>query len=466
MRPDLTINAGVRYDYSSLFGDYKKAFAPRLGFAWDVGGQHKTIIKGDYGLFFDRNLLAAASTVPEKGGVFTKSVFDVALPRLGADYTNSLIDYVITSGFPTGATTFGPPENKLYQQMATDLRANPLALYKLLGISVTDAAHAPTVTADNIQQLSGKTAAQAIALLEQKYPGTDWRFFDVPGGSIVGNRVLSFFPRGSLDVTRQVSQYSGDIVPYTNAVSLGIDHQFAGDFAVSAMYVRRRSRDLLTRRIVNLFDVPPGDPNFGKTTDGGPQISEVTYDGLVNYDGIILSARKRFADRYQFGVSYTGSRARDNLLTGTVGSTFANNNHPEYDYGPSNQSAPHIFVANGVAVLPFDISVSGIAFWRSGTAFNPRGLVDSDGDGLVDQRDLTQPRNSFRIKPYADVDMRVEKKLVFGHHTASVLVEAFNLFNRDNVATVSNVSGPQFGTPVTYQNGREVQFGLRYEFGQ
>ncbi|MGE5243641.1 MAG: TonB-dependent receptor [Betaproteobacteria bacterium] len=464
--PDVTINAGVRYDYSSLFGGYKKALAPRLGFAWDVGGTHKTIVKADYGLFFDRNLLAAASTVPEKGGVFTKSVFDVALPRLGADYTNSLIDYVITSGFPTGPNTFGPPENKRYQQMAADLRADPLALYKLLGIAVTDPAHAPLVTADNIQQLSGKTADQAIALLEQKYPGTDWRFFDVPGGSIVGNRVLSFFPRGPLDVTRQVSQYSGDKVPYTNAFSVGVDHQFAGDFAVSAMYVRRRSRDLLTRRIINLFDVPPGDPNFGKTTDGGPQISEVTYDGLVNYDGIVLSARKRFSDRYQFGVSYTGSRARDNLLTGTVGSTFANNNHPGYDYGPSNQSAPHIFVANGVAVLPYDVNVSGIAFWRSGTAFNPRGLIDSDGDGLVDQRDLSQPRNSFRIKPYADVDVRVEKKFAFGTQAASVLVEAFNLLNRANVATVSNVSGPQFGTPVTYLGGREIQFGLRYFFGQ
>ena len=36
VHPDVTINAGVRYDYSSLFGDYKKALAPRLGVAWDV----------------------------------------------------------------------------------------------------------------------------------------------------------------------------------------------------------------------------------------------------------------------------------------------------------------------------------------------------------------------------------------------------------------------------------------------
>ncbi len=465
VHPDVTINAGARYDYSSLFGDYKKALAPRVGVAWDVAGRHQTIVKANYGLFFDRNLLAAAATVPEKGGVFTKSVFDVALPRLGVDYTDSLIDYVITSGFPTPSGGFGPPENPLYQQFAADLRTDPLTLYKLLGIGVTDPTKAPVVTAANIQQLSGKTPAQALALLESKYPGTDFRFFDVPGGSIVGNGVLSFFPRGPLEVTRTVSQYSQDLVPYTNAFSAGVDQEIGADVSVSAMFVHRRTRDLLTRRIINLFDVPQGDPNFGKTTDGGPQISEVTYDGLVNYDGIILSVRRRFTTRYQVGLSYTGSRARDNLLTGTVGSTFANNNHPELDYGPSNQSAPHIFVGNAAIVLPYDVNLGIVAFWRSGTAFNPRGIIDSDGDGLVDQRDLSQPRNAFRVKAYSDVDLRVEKKFPFGPHSASVLVEAFNIFNRDNVANVNAVAGPTFGTPVAYLPGREVQFGIRYFFG-
>ena len=465
-RSDLTINAGIRYDYSSLFGDYKKALAPRVGLSWDVGSRHTTIVKFDYGLFFDRNLLIAAATVPEKGGVFTKSVFDVALPRLGADYTNSLIDYVITSGFPTATGGFGPAENPLYKQFATDLRSDPLTVYKLLGIAVTDAAHAPVITSDNIQALSGKTADQATAILKAKYPGTDFRFFDVPGGSILGNRVLSFFPRGPVDATRIVSQYSQDLVPYTNAFNAGVDQELPHNMAVTVSYVHRRSRDLLTRRVTNLFDVPAGNPNFGKTTDGGPQISAVTYDGLVDYDGVILAVRKQFTNRYQFGLSYTGSRARDNLLTGTVGSTFANNNHPELDYGPSNQSAPHIFVASGVVILPYDVNLSGLVFWRSGTAFNPRGLIDSDGDGLVDQRDLSQPRNAFRIPAYGDVDMRVEKKVFFGQHAASFLFEVFNLFNKSNVASVSNVSGQQFGTPVAYQFGREIQLGIRYFFNE
>jgi hypothetical protein len=59
----------------------------------------------------------------------------------------------------------------------------------------------------------------------------------------------------------------------------------------------------------------------------------------------------------------------------------------------------------------------------------------------------------------------VEKRVPFANQAVSVLVEAFNVFNRDNVANVNAVAGPQFGTPVTFQPGREVQVGIRYFFG-
>ncbi|PYQ12828.1 MAG: hypothetical protein DMF80_18025 [Acidobacteria bacterium] len=467
MRHGVTLNYGLRYDWSSLFGDDKNNLAPRVGATWDVGQRHKTVVKANWGRFFDRNLLAAAATVPDKGGVFTRSIFDVTLPRLGADYTDSLIDLVITSGFPTGPGTRSPAENPAYRGFADALRADPLALYKLLGIRVSDPSVPPVVTADNVQQLSGLSPAQAVALLERTFPGTDFEFFDVPGGSIVGNRVLSFFPRGPLGLSRDVSRYAEDRTPSTNAFNVGVEQQFLNDFSLAVTYVHRRTRDLLTRRIVNLFDAAPGSPNFGKTTDGGPRISQVTYDGLINYDGVTVYLRKRFGQRYQLALSYTGSRARDNLLTGNVGSQFSNNNHPEIDYGPSNQSAPHVFVGNGFAVLPLGINLSGIVFWRSGAAFNPRGIVDLDGDGLVDQRDTTQPRNKFRTKAYGDVDVRLEKTFgVSGRQAFSVLAEAFNLLNRANVSNVTAVSGPSFGTPTTFFPGREIQFGVRYLFGR
>ncbi|MGE3274515.1 MAG: TonB-dependent receptor [Vicinamibacterales bacterium] len=465
-RSDLTFNLGVRYDYASLFGDDTNNISPRLGVAWDVGGRHQTVVKANFGLFYDRNLLSAAATVPDKGGIFTRSAFDVALPRLGADYTDSLIDLVITSGFPTAGGR-GPAENPAYRAMADALRANPFAIYELLGINPGSASAPTVVTADNIQQLSGKTPAQAIALLESTWPGTDWEFFDVPGGSIVGDRVLSFFPRGPLATSRDVSRYSEDRTPWTRAFSAGVDQQLGDDYSVSVSYVHRRTRDLLTRRIINLFDAQPGDPDFGRTTDGGPRISQVTYDGRINYDGVVLAFRKRLTHRYQFQISYTGSRARDNLLTGGVGSGFSNNNHPEIDYGPSNQSVPHIFVANGLVQLPYGVNLSGIVSWRSGSAFNPRGIQDLDGDGLVDQRDVSEARNAFRVKAYGNVDLRAEKEFGLpGNQRVTVLVETFNLTNRANVSNVNSVSGPDFGTPTAYFPGREIQFGVRYLFGQ
>ena len=146
----------------------------------------------------------------------------------------------------------------------------------------------------------------------------------------------------------------------------------------------------------------------------------------------------------------------DNVYKGTI----SHKNDP-WDHITSDLNAGAVPTPGpGVAYVNPGFGIS------SGTAFNPRGIIDSDGDGLVDQRDLNYPRNSFRTKPYADVDMRVEKKVPFGRHTASVLVEVFNLFNRDNVLNVNAVAGPTFGTPLAYLPGREVQFGIRYFFGE
>jgi hypothetical protein len=94
IRPTLTFNYGVRYDYEHTdliepvpftdplsgivlsAGDIQRAqdvlgvrqgyprdkdnFAPRVGFAWDITGDSKTVLRAAYGLFYDHPLLAAA----------------------------------------------------------------------------------------------------------------------------------------------------------------------------------------------------------------------------------------------------------------------------------------------------------------------------------------------------------------------------------------------------------------------
>ncbi len=53
IRPDLTINLGLRYEQQT-FTDSRKNFAPRVGFAYNWRGDGKTVIRGGFGIYYSQ----------------------------------------------------------------------------------------------------------------------------------------------------------------------------------------------------------------------------------------------------------------------------------------------------------------------------------------------------------------------------------------------------------------------------
>lgn len=51
--PQLTLHAGLRYDYQSILDDHNN-FGPRAAFSWDVMGRGKTVVRGGFALYYDQ----------------------------------------------------------------------------------------------------------------------------------------------------------------------------------------------------------------------------------------------------------------------------------------------------------------------------------------------------------------------------------------------------------------------------
>ncbi|MDQ2900872.1 MAG: TonB-dependent receptor, partial [Acidobacteriota bacterium] len=87
--PRLTLNLGARYDYSDLpqstvvnpdypatgrIPTYKKEFAPRVGFAYALDNQSKTVVRAGYGIFYGRYPGGLINTLLLGNGLYQKAI--------------------------------------------------------------------------------------------------------------------------------------------------------------------------------------------------------------------------------------------------------------------------------------------------------------------------------------------------------------------------------------------------------
>lgn len=503
---NLTINAGLRWDYDSEFKT-KKDFAPRLGIVWSA--TPKTVVRANFGIYYDQFRLGLARNVAGFGGTDQRLVQYLIFPRLLYGSPSFISSIALLSGLPGGCfanNLLGNPTDA--QITAAGTRCPVSASAPLIGADrlnrVVAAGHAPipantVVTAGNVQSLTGLTA--------QQYADQASVAIGQPTG------YFTFGPTGFLTnviVPPQLRPTAIDDsfgIPHTFGFNVGFQRELTKDMVVEVDYFHRDIQNILGVRTSNLpFEARVLGRRFSPPfTTGAIRTFGPFYKG--KYDALIINFNKRFSRRYQTGANYTYAKATDNSLgvdatpsdsfigvvpevtEASTGRSNANgsftrangtfvqqagkfSNGPDRDKGPSDLALKHIFQINGLVVLPYQIQFSGIFRAQSGFHFSRSTgagvLVDPDGDGFSNTIDVDAGRNAFVAPPFVNLDMRVAKRFNITERVRlQVLFELFNVFNRKNPAAVGqrqDIPLEPFGATRQVLPGREGQFGFRIEF--
>lgn len=313
--------------------------------------------------------------------------------------------------------------------------------------------------------------------------------------------------------------------PYTVQANLGLSQQLGRDLVLDLAIQMYHGVHLPIviesnyRESGQFVAVPglPGSDLFGPRLERiDPSIAQRhlhSSEGNSIYYGTTSSLLKRFDKGFQFRVSYTYSKAIDDVLdfSGTVAPYLPTRRHLER--GLSAYDLRHSFVASGSVESPFkagrghnwlartfaDITLSPVITMRSGFPFNLYIGRDVNGDINTTDRPFYAPRNSGRGENFYSVDLRMSKRFFFRPNSegprVEFIIEATNLLNRANFLRVNdtvcgttaqpgfiNGCDPKFLTgpfdfrgrrdlPPTAPLGfvsaappRQFQFGLKFEF--
>lgn len=303
--------------------------------------------------------------------------------------------------------------------------------------------------------------------------------------------------------------------PYVQQGRLGIERELFANTSLSISYLYFRGVHLSRTRDINLGTpvpttvIDPAGQNFtvlrhplARPIPGFARISVFESTADSRYNALAMELKRRFTRGFQFIAAYTFSDTSDNRPDQTmvvVGADDAkglqNNLDINSDWGRSDLDIRNRFVLSPVyeiGVVQKDNAFakhvlsnwtfSGIITVQSGFAYSAliAGDANRDGNPSTDRVPGTK-RNGFTSPRIYVFDTRVTKTFKFGeNYSLSFLAEAFNLFNRSNIATVNTgrygiasssalvLTNPApstpFGGPRTFLGERQVQLGIRFKF--
>lgn len=239
--------------------------------------------------------------------------------------------------------------------------------------------------------------------------------------------------------------------PYSDQFSLGMKHtmgDWVGSLTLSRVLGYRQFTWIWGSRNEN------GDFITNLPNNYGPVL--INSSKKYQSKSILIGIDKPYTDesRWGVGLAYTFQRATRRGGDAYSLDFSSPSRYPEADNGPKHQ-----VVINGIVLLPWDIRLSTLIQYNSGTPFNRiENFNYNDGIHLNAQ----YPDDHFE-----QVDLALSKEFRFGGSQALELrADAFNIFNKTNYGCYTDFVGDaRFGEPnCTVGITRSFQLGLRYSF--
>ncbi len=543
IRKNLTLNIGLRWDYfsspteqdqlqgtvdqldainrssnisnlmvlrtSSWFNSDKNNFAPRFGFAWAPFNDNKTSIRGNYGIFYDRMIGAAANLVDGNTPGFAQA--SQTFPNNGAAAP-------VTVSTLTAAQFPQLPAAPITNQPVT--RVPSIVLFN------------PNLSTGYVQQINFGVQRQL----------TSKTVLDVSFVRTLGTKLFSWLdynqPRIEGDFLNsfrelQAFQANGTPVSANNTIARAFGGAQAAITGLGAVNFQQG----LAGTAADNFD----RNNFQRYAGAGisqfylrnfPQYNQVIYggnEGRLSYNSLQAALSHR-GKNFVMNVNYTYSRSIDNGSADGNGFTAPVDNYNLVNNrSRSDTDRPHVLNMFGNYSLPFgrnqrflsssnglvdrivgNWEIGGLAVIQSGSVFSVTsgrrtlgstlntyanyngtdrtiGSVNRIGNGV----EFFSPaqvalfsfpaageygnsgRNSFRGPGFFSMDLSVVKRIPI-HEAIRITfrAEAYNALNRANFGTPGNsiVTPTTFGRLSSVVNAntgtgaRVMQMALRFEF--
>ena len=541
LSPRLTVNLGLRYDFTGvpseangLAGSLDQAarlntisqidnftikkgqawykndwnnFAPRFGFAWDPNGDGKTAIRGNYGIFYDRNIGSTSSSVDSGTPGFSSALTVFPNQAAGSDLR---IANGPTPPAQPAAPVLTPASNRSISSITVfdpNLRTGYVEMWGL-----------------NVQREVAKGTVLTVGY--------------------VGNRGLKLFFNQDLDQVRMTPSFISDVKELANNLNT-LGNVSANNVLVkifgtaSAAASAVGTSNLQTNQIRNITDALDQSNNSKYAAAGlsqfymrnYPQFFQLyfgTNAGLSWYNSAQVTLRHQ-SKSVRFSANYTFSKSLDNTGAEGNGSTDPIDSfNLALNKGRSDFDRAHVFNLQSSYTLPVGKGhafggnmprwantlvggwdLGGLAIWESGAAITAgsgrytnvsyntaswlnytgtrdigsvsRQVANYDGvyfydpnttfakfayPGMADYGNAG--RNTFRGPHFFNIDASLVKTFAITERKKVLFrAEAYNLLNNVNFGnpSFSLTNASSFGKiSGVVSNPRLLQGALRFEW--